>query len=65
MEQKGLTLVTTKRGEIMWVHSDLLKNEQWFSSSAQRKMQTSNTIPANLKEEYIVVNALIDSEEEA
>jgi len=29
---KGLIPLTTKFGEIMWVHPDIIKDEQWESS---------------------------------
>lgn len=37
MRQKGLSPVATKKGKIMWVHPNLLNDEQWFSLSKQKK----------------------------
>lgn len=51
MKQKGLFLITIKGEEIMWIHPDLLKNEQWSSFITQGNMRTSNTISANLEED--------------
>lgn len=49
----------------MWVHPDLLKDEQWSSPSIQEKMWTYNTISINFEEDYTTANALTESEEEA
>ena len=34
---KGLVSLTTKSGEIMWVHLDIIKDEQWSPAIASSK----------------------------
>lgn len=65
-KQKELGSVSIERGEIMWVHPDLLVHEQWSSSSGQKKtkekVQTWNIVSANLKENHADTNALTNLE---
>ena len=35
--QKGLVFHTTPNGEILWVHPDLLEDEQWTTSTSKKK----------------------------
>lgn len=37
LKQEGLSPITTKKREIMWVHPNLLKGEQWFSPNCQKR----------------------------
>lgn len=34
LRQKGLSPIITKKGEIIWVHPDLLKDEKWSSPNS-------------------------------
>ena len=40
---KGLIPMMTKSGEIMWVYSDIIKDEQWESNKPKLKGKSCNT----------------------
>lgn len=65
LKQKGLSPVTTKRGEIICVYPDLLEEKQLSASNRRRKSRTCNAISINLKEEHSIANTLTESEGEA
>jgi len=43
-EAKGLISMTIKSGEIMWVHPDIVKDEQWESSKPKLKGKSFNVV---------------------
>lgn len=69
LKQKGLSLITTKKGEIMWVHSNLQKDEQCTSSTSSRKAkgkaQICNVIFTLSEEDQSKTATLTNSEVEA
>jgi hypothetical protein len=57
--------MTLKSGEIMWVHPDVVSDEQWESNRSKRKGKSCNMISFALSEDdNIPANSLIDSDEE-
>jgi len=41
---KGFILITTKSGEIMWVHPDVVQDEQWEASKPKLKGRSCNAV---------------------
>ena len=63
-EAKGLVPLTTKSGEIMWIHLDIVNDEQWESTRPKRKGKTYNVISLAQDDDAVKVASLSDSEEE-
>ena len=53
-----------KTGEILWVHPDLAKDEQWDSKKLKPKRKSSNIISVLPDDDNITVAFLSDSEDE-
>lgn len=49
MKQKGLSSVSTKKGEIIGVHLDLLKDEQLALSANSTKTKGKHSIDASIR----------------
>ena len=43
-ETKGLVPLTSKTGEIMWVHPNLTQDEQWDSKESKSKGRSCNVV---------------------
>ena len=57
--------MTLKNGEVMWVHQDLVDDEQWDSTQPKHKGKSCNMISFALAEDdSTLVNSFTDSEEE-
>ena len=57
--------MTLKTGEVMWIHPDIINDEQWDSNRSKRKGKSCNMISFALSEDdNIPINPLTDSEEE-
>ena len=68
-QEKGLVLVPTPQGEVMWVHPDLVDGQQWTSvtnrrSKGKTKASSCNAVCASSREAKTDVPSLTDSEEE-
>nr|ABD63154.1 hypothetical protein 20.t00006 [Asparagus officinalis] len=66
-KDRGLVPLTTQKGEIMWVHPDLLRDQQWTSTSSKKKggkAKSSNMISPSITENDDHLKPLTDSEEE-
>ena len=63
-EAKGLVPMMTKSGEIIWVHPDIIKDEQWESSKLKLKGKSYNIVSLVMKDDAMIVASLSDSEEE-
>ena len=68
-QEKGLVPVPTPRGEIMWVHPDLVDGQQWTTmtnrkSKGKAKASSCNVVCASSREAETDVPSLTDSEEE-
>jgi len=63
-EAKGLISLTTKSGEIMWVHLDIVKDEQWESSQPKLKGKSCNVISLAQDDDKATVASFSSSEEE-
>jgi len=68
-KEKGLVLVLTPQGEIMWVHLDLIKSQQWTTvtnrkSKGKRKAYACNGVCISSREAEIDIASITDSEEE-
>ena len=59
---KGLIPVTTESGEIMWVHPDIVKDEQWETNKPKEK--SCNIISLEADDDSVTVASLSDSEGE-
>lgn len=66
LEQKRLPPIFTEKGEIIWIHTDLLKDEKWTtytsSKKAKGKIQTSNIISMFGDKDQSGTTSLTDSE---
>jgi hypothetical protein len=61
---RGLIPVTLKTGEVMWVHKDVVNDEQWESGRPKSKGKSCNMISFIVEaDDNIDTNALTDSEE--
>ena len=63
-EAKGLVPLTTKSGEIIWVHPNIIKNEQWESSQLKLKGKFCNVISLAVDDDIVTTASLSSSEEE-
>ena len=63
-EVKCLIPLTTKSGEIIWVHSDIVKDEQWESSPPKVKDKLCSVISLTQDDDAMTVASLSSSEEE-
>ena len=63
-EVKGLILLTTKSGKIMWVYLKIVKDEHWESSQPKLKGESCNVISLALHDDTVTVTSLSSSEEE-
>ena len=66
-EDRGLVPFTTPKGEIMWVHPDLLRDQQWTNTPSKKKggkAKSSNMISPSITEDDDHLKPLTDSEEE-
>ena len=64
---KGLVPLTAPKGEIMWVHPDLLGDQQWMNTSSKKKggkAKSSNMISPSVTENDDHLKPLTNSEEE-
>jgi len=61
---KGLISMTTESGEIMCVHPDIIKDEQWETSKYKLKGKSCNTISLAIDDDSVTIASLSDSEEE-
>jgi len=61
---KGLIPVMTKSGEIMWVHPDIVNDEQWESSKPKLKGKSCNAVSMATNNDAVTIASLNDSEEE-
>ena len=56
--------MATKSGEIIWVHSDIIKDERRDSSKPKLKGKSCNAISLAVDDDAVTVPSLSDSEEE-
>jgi len=68
-QEKGLVSIPTPQGEIMWVHPNLVKSQQWTTvtnrkSKGKAKASPCNVVCAFSQKTEIDVPSLTDSEEE-
>jgi len=63
-ETKGLILITTESEEIMWVHSNIIKDEQWETNRPKLKGKSCNAISIAADDDSVTVTSLSDSEGE-
>ena len=57
--------ITTKSGEVMWVHPDVVSDKQWESNRPKRKGKYCNMISFSLNDDGDTpANSLTDSKEE-
>jgi len=46
--EKGLISVPTPQGEIMWVHSDIVKRQQWTTVTSRKSRDKAKTSSSNV-----------------
>ena len=64
-KSKGLIPITLKSGEVMWVHPNIVKDEQYESERPKCKGKSCNMISFSLGDDNgILANPITDSEEE-
>ena len=68
-QEKGLVPVSTPKWEVMWVHPDLVDNQQWTTVTSRRskgkaKTSSCNVVCASSREVETDVPSLTDSEDE-
>jgi len=63
-KDKGLVSMMTKSEEIMWVHPDIIKDEQWESSKPKLKGKSCNIVSLATDDDVVIIASLSDSEEE-
>jgi len=68
-QEKGLMPIPTPQGEIIWVHPDLMKSQQWTTvtyrkSKGKAKASPCNVVCASSRKAETDVPSLFDSEEE-
>ena len=63
-EAKGLVPMIIKSGEIIWVHPNIVKDEQWESSKPKLKGKSCNIIYLATYDVAMIIPSLSDSEEE-
>ena len=63
-DTKGLVPMTTKSAKIMWVHLDIVKDEQWESSKPKLKDKSCNVVSLATDYDTVTVASLGDSKEE-
>ena len=63
-EAKGLDSMMTKSREIMRVHLDIVKDEQWESSKPELKGKSCNAISLITDDEVVILASLSGSKEE-
>ena len=68
-KEKGLVSVSTPRGGIMWVHPDLIENQQWMTvtnrkSKGKARAFSSNVVSAFAREIEEGIALLTSSGEE-
>ena len=56
--------MTIKFREIMWVHLDIIKNEQWESSKLKLKGKSCNAVSLAMDDDDVTIASLNDSKEE-
>ena len=67
--EKGLIPVPAPRGEIMWVHADIIKSQQWITvthrkSKGKAKLSSNNVVGITTRETEEDVALLTSSGEE-
>jgi len=62
---KGIIPITIEFGEIMWVHLDIVKNEQWETNKSKLKGKSCNAISLVVDDDSVTVASLSDSEGES
>ena len=65
-QEKGLVPVPTPRGEVMWVHPDLVDSQQWTTVTSRKSKGKARASSCNVasREAETDVPSLTDSEEE-
>jgi len=63
-KNKGLVPLTLETGEIMWIHPDLVQDEQWDSKKSKSKGKSCNVISILPDDGNLTAASLSDSEGE-
>ena len=61
---KGLILITTDSGEIMWVHPYIVKDEQWETNKPKLIEKSCNDVSLAVDDNFMTVASLSDSKGE-
>jgi len=63
-EAKGHIPIMIESGEIMWVHPDIIKDEQWETNRRKLKGKSFNVVSLAADDDSVTVASLSDSEGE-
>ena len=61
-DNKGLVPLTLETGEIMWIHPDLVQDEQWDSKKSKSKDKSCNVISIRPDDSNLTSTSLSDSD---
>jgi hypothetical protein len=62
-KDEGFIPVTTQSGEVMWVHPDIVHDEQWTKVSRKGKNKSSNVISVSKEDDVALPETLYSDEE--
>ena len=63
-KDKGLVPMTIQSGEIIWVHPDILDDQQWTKVNKKGKGKSCNVIFVSKEDDVTLIATLTDSGEE-
>ena len=63
-KEKGLISIMTESGEIIWVHPDFVKDEQWETNKPKLKGKSGNAVSLIAEDDSVTVASFSDSEGE-
>ena len=63
-KDKGLIRMAIKFREIMWVHPDIVNDEQWESSKPKLKGKSWNIVSLATDDDVVTISSLNDSKKE-
>jgi len=55
---KGVIPITIQSGEIMWVHPDIVQDEQWETSKPKLKGRSCNAVSLAAYDDFVTIASL-------
>ena len=56
--------MTIESGEIIWIHPDIIKDEQWETNKPKLKGKSCNAVSLTIDDDFVTIASLSDSENE-